>query len=1136
MTNYTVVLMLACSLVFGAYNTGNTAPLKALIVQPANVVNDDLSGKLVTEITAAGYTTKTGNMDDLLNTNASYDLIILCDASALPIDAFNRFQAHFRNGGDIIALNAPMWRKLLVRRNGTWVDRDTLLTDDAFQLPGNKLYDFSTQDTRDWQRETGKADVLAIWGREKDPVSERTALKVGLNDLQGMEFIVSPKVENAFAPGSSLTVFSAKGGAHTSQLAVRWEEADGSKWISVVPLSGKWKQYILRPEDFKWNGGEASRKDSVFNLQNAARIAFGLSWGETGQIVDSHEYWIDGISTTMDSDTYAGLYGGSITLPDFDSLSPAYKLFDMSDVKKLTQHPGQSLIKSDGIPLPASMMSPHQRPQGNGFDKGREWRFIPILQGATSSSEWRGTPATLTVYASGGFANSAWASFGIQDQGWYQNPASIKLIGDTARKMKDGVFIMDGGADFYTYADKQSVRIGLRAANIGKADRKNLNAVVTVRSSGSSKIAIQKTWQIDLAPSSEQKVEFSWTPKSWPKDGYSVTAELFENTQLLDSVHHDINVWKPKEKKSFASIKDGGFTLDGKPWRANGVNYHPSSTLATWDWGLFLEWFGARSYDPEVIDRDLKHMHDMGLNAVSVQLLYGKPPKSDNLLDFLRRLDSYGMKANFAIPLAPMTSLDERWEEYRQIIDRFNLKDVDTIFAYDIDWEPTWLTTDYRMQWDKDWADWIIERYGSIENAEKDWGVPAPRKADGTITNPSVQQTQSDGDWRKMSAAYRRFLGTMLVRQYGTARQMIREIDPNHPVSFRMHAAGDGGSGWYGLLPYDWSYLGAVVDFFGPEAYTLGKTWDNSVKRGLFTSAYAKWANKKNPVVYAETGFNLYEYPGEASLRDGALDRQATFYNDFYRMMRQASINGVFWWWFPGGFRCMENSDYGIINPDGSDRPVTTLIRRMSKDFMKPSDLKPGKKITVDPDAYISSSEAGSIYDQVKKDFWSEIDHGFMPTLDSPCMDSTSVNCPLIAVGNTPYNGNNPPKYLDAWFNKVEILGSDGKWSIVNKGDDVAVDSTKPVYIKMRIINLGYAKWVAGSTTGTVSLSITGDSTANIGLPIDIPHLTSVDIGPYVISKEGEHQKKSITLRMNAQKRAIFGDVFSFTITPKQEP
>ncbi|MHB0999182.1 MAG: beta-galactosidase [Armatimonadota bacterium] len=733
----------------------------------------------------------------------------------------------------------------------------------------------------------------------------------------------------------------------------------------------------------------------------------------------------------------------------------------------------------------------------------------------------------MMVYASG----STWASFGVQDNKWYANPASIKLIGNTARRIKNGVFIIDGGADSYTYTAKQPIRLGLRTSNISKIGNRKLKAVVSATDLASGKTAIEKSWQIDLSSSSDKIVEYKWNPVKWPAKGYRVSAKLYENGVLLDRVQHDINLWKPKTVKSFVTIKDGEFILNGKPWRANGINYHPSSTVATWDWGLFLEWFGKRSYDPEVIERDLSHMNDMGINAVSIQVCYGKPPKTDNLLDFLRRLDAHGIKANLALPLSPMTDLDARWSVYKDVIKQFNLKDIDTIFAYDIDWEPTWLTTDYRKQWDKEWAEWVIERYGSIENVESDWGVPISRNPDGSITNPSVPQTQSDGEWRRMSAAYRRFLGTLLYRQYSKARRMIKELDPNHAVSFRMHAAGEGGSGWYGLLPYDWSYLAAAVDFFGPEAYTLGKSWDSNVKRGLFTSAYADWANKINPVVYAETGFNLLEYPGELSPRTNAVDKQLTFYTDFYRMIKEGSINGVFWWWYPGGFRCMENSDYGVINPDGSDRPVTALIRNTSKVFNRPTPLKPGKRLNVDPDAFISSSEAGSIYDQIKNDFWAEIDKGFMPVIDSPGRGIDSSNCPMVAVGNTPCNGNNPPKYLDAWFDMVEIQLPDGEWRMIKKGEEIAVDNAKPVKVRIRVTNLGDAEWLSGDQTGSVSVDVSGDISDSISLRGNLLHLKSADIGPYIIQPDTSRQRRTITLRMNVKGRVSFGDMFTFTLT-----
>ena len=51
-------------------------------------------------------------------------------------------------------------------------------------------------------------------------------------------------------------------------------------------------------------------------------------------------------------------------------------------------------------------------------------------------------------------------------------------------------------------------------------------------------------------------------------------------------------------------------------------------------------------------------------------------------------------------------------------------------------------------------------------------------------------------------------------------------------------------------------------------------------------------------------------------------------------MMIESGADGVFFWWYPGGFRLGENSDFGIINPDGTDRPVTKVIRTEGPRFL----------------------------------------------------------------------------------------------------------------------------------------------------------------------------------------------------------
>ena len=46
----------------------------------------------------------------------------------------------------------------------------------------------------------------------------------------------------------------------------------------------------------------------------------------------------------------------------------------------------------------------------------------------------------------------------------------------------------------------------------------------------------------------------------------------------------------------------------------------PSSGVGQANQPIFEYWLGAAAYDPEVIDRDLRRIKAMGLNAVSVFL------------------------------------------------------------------------------------------------------------------------------------------------------------------------------------------------------------------------------------------------------------------------------------------------------------------------------------------------------------------------------------------------------------------------------------------------------------------------------------------------------------------------------------
>ena len=198
-----------------------------------------------------------------------------------------------------------------------------------------------------------------------------------------------------------------------------------------------------------------------------------------------------------------------------------------------------------------------------------------------------------------------------------------------------------------------------------------------------------------------------------------------------------------------------------------------------------------------------------------------------------------------------------------------------------------------------------------------------------------------------MVADYRCFLDQMLEEKYAEARRLVRTIDTRHPVSFRMQMAGDPTYRWEEMLPYDFFGLSKAVDIWEPEAYGRIGNWEQ-VKPGLFTQAYAKLCDPKKPLFWAEMGFSVWEMlhmqPASAKL-----EFAEQYYRDFYHMLIQSDADGIFFWWYPGGFRLNENSDYGIINPDGTDRSVTRAIREMGPLFMK-VEKNSGQEVLIEVD------------------------------------------------------------------------------------------------------------------------------------------------------------------------------------------
>lgn len=1103
------------------------------LVSPLTPEAAPVAEALADALTDAGYTVVALDMKDLCEPDFAaargIDLLALPDAAALPAAATGPVEGYLRAGGDILAFNAPLWQRQLIEDDGAWVTAEQFQERHAADLLESVLFDFAPGSLDGWSRSTNDSGTVTTHTIETGlPAPIHHALHVEISRLNNWDTYVSPEIERPFPEGHTLTVFHARGVSRTTALAIEWTERDGSRWIATVPLTSEWRQYVLEPEDFRFWQSVPARAQDVFRPENAYRMSVGLALTHTHIPGDEHEYYFGPFGTARRNPRHEKLLT-TFAIPAFDTLSPGYKFFEPTEVFAVAARPVQDFLPQLPFACPEAMRCVHPRPQAGGFAKGRDWRWAALLEARTVDGRWRGNPAALTVHADGPFKGGVWASFGVADVAWYQTPAMLVGLRHLLAAMRDGVFLVDGGTSFYTYFDDQPVTVGARLVNLGKSPRPGLRVRVRLEAPSDGGTVAEREWTVALEPGTETVVSAELdTPAAWPEDVLTATVELADTTRdddVIDAARHDTAVWRPRESPEFMTTQGGEFLLDGKRWRAHGVNYMPSSGIGTEDWHYFEHWIGARAYDPEIIQRDLEQVRSMHMNSVSI-FIYRESMEAQNLLDILRRIEALGMKANLS--LRPGTPFDFEWPWIREMIEYYRLKDNDTVFAYDLAWEPMFPHHEERVRWDAHWRDWLLERYGGIENAERDWGYPAPRNDQGAVTNPPSQYTVDDGEWRVMVAAYRRFLDTLLYEYYGRARRLVRGIDPNHLVSFRMTEAGNPTFRWGGTVPYDYAYLAGAVDILEPEAYGRIGEWEK-VKPGWFTYEYGRWANPELPMLWAEAGVHVWDV-GRMQISEERLEFQAQYYRDLYRLFIGSGADGIFFWWYPGGYRVNERSDYGIIEPDGSDRPVTRVIREHAYAFMDGPSAKPVDHwLEIDRDPHPAG--IAGIYDDVGAEFWEAIAEGKTPGLRTAGAGTTSADCPLPAVGNRPYNGDNPPKFLDGFFDVVEVRNAAGAWEEVARGGSVRVDPGAAVIARVAVTNLNEATWLApAGHEGAGAVYVTAGA-LRTALPATLPRFATA-VFEVALHPAGLREATEVVLSFEAAERARFGPRFPVNLVP----
>lgn len=1104
-------------------SVGYAAAGDILILNDPSQKSPQFHSALKNQLNESGYKIQEVSFEslaDVLDNNQSGTILVLPNAVSFPADAKLPLERFLKSGNHLFAISGPAFSNIVVNANGNWISQDELI-DMLANADGDKVIDFSAVNINDWERSTGSPENTAEYIIEpSDSGSPFASLHVKLSSLENWDTFVAPSIAEPFKNGSTITTFAAKGGPGTSEMQIEWKEKDGSRWISIVKLTPEWKRYAVTPEQFIfWSDGSPKNRGGAndsFNPANAEIFTVGLSQSlSTLQIGKPHEYWISDVRAVKDP--YKEI---NFRQPIIESISPQYKIYPVNNIDVGTF--ADKNLAATGANAIASI----SRPLGIGSSVVCKSRQIPILYAFDKKGEKRGIVAHLYINSDGDYKNSIWGSVGLSQTDLEKNASSMApIITSMIDRINGGIFFSNAGSNHFAYSLGERTQPGAYILNLtNRQIEADVKALIT--KDGKKIAEFAKT----AAISSANKPTGVYLGSEQLDPGvYKIKSALMVDGKQVDEVEHEFQVieYGKLTSKNTVLLDGADFKLDGKIWYPLGMNYWPRYCIGMEPGDYWSHWLSPGQYNPEMIEEDLALAKSLGMNTFSVQ--YVKLDQARVMMDILARAEKHGIKLHVFI--SDVHPLDPHLEIGKEMIKAAHLHESPAVWCYDLGWEVNVGQYNSRKRFDKEWHQWVVDRYGSIENAVRDWKYDA-EIIDGTLTGPRDNQLLNDGDWRIFVAAYRLFMDDRISKGYKEVREGIRTIDKIHLMGARSGYGGTGAVWIADHMPFDLLSGAKHIDFISPEAYNIGGD-RRGFLRGGFHSAYGRHFGGNKPIFWAEYGSPLFFQlePGKFKNEYTAdqYEKERAYYESIIRMTMETYANGSIGWWWSGGMRVDEKSDFGIINPDGTPRPAALLFKEIADEFYKPRTvLPPNAFIDIDRDEHVTGY-AGVFGDGADK-YVDLLDSGKIPGVRTAGTGTTSANVPLTAVGNVPYNGNNPLKFMNAEFNWVKINGelvANGQTISVNKGADVIIETSMG--------NIAEAKWLSlakGESGGVYLEAASKNNTAEFAITADTPFLSDAEIRKSTLVKKAS-ERSEYTLRMGAKDRAMFGEVFRFTIDVK---
>lgn len=866
-------------------------------------------------------------------------------------------------------------------------------------------------------------------------------------------------------------------------------------------------------------------------------------------------------SDAIDAATSGKMY--PIVMEGFTHTAKVYKVQGISSFVTEDQAIANGNISAEN----ESLVCPQPRNHGQGYDMGHLNRFIPVVQAMGEGGRANGLRGAAVFamlsdishrvhhfvddnrlgYVKGTSRGACAVGIGFKRQDILNIEGMREMLEQLLRSMQRGLYLFEAGSETYVANAHEKICLGAKVMNL-TMDYRTVTVEFAVCKDGKTLFTASCE---DLAHAADF-TDFSVEYETGDLGEYTVETRLLYANEVVDRITHTFAVAEPYigKPEEFVRVEDGEFVLDGKQWRAFGIDYWPLYSAGL-EWNEYwYGWLDRRTYDPIEIERDLTLLEDMGVNCLCTRL-DGNPIGHcvDTMKDFVLRCRRHGMKlmVSFCNATGPQNFQANAFERYLK--DAW-LLDEPVLFAHDIGWEvgAKFFNGKYINMRDGAWEQWLIDRYRSVENAEKDWGVPVDRTDYGQVIAPPNMQFAKEGPWRIKVCAYRRFLVDYISQVWNTCLGALRKIDSKHLYTCRTGAI-------RGDLTMAMNAGVKHLDFTTPEGWRMPNDDAGVTHAYVIPLAMKMYAGGK-PTMWAEYGYSAcemgwrdfawdYEKLGPF---DWAEDDQQAWFHRFFSTHKEADINGTAPWWFPGGVRYSELSWCGACAQDGQLLPWAEEYRELGKWFKEPVPKKePDYYVTLDDEQYASfwghflwgdekpgdkdlpvdfnyNRMVGEVRGEASLAVAEALRNGKKIAFRAPGSGTTSATMPMVAVGNVPLTGNNPPRYLESEFNYLEVENENGECIRVYNGARIR---GKQIRLRANVGNIQHACWLKpeGDSFGGVWLTVTGKDKFSAPITADTPYLADAVTEWVTLTVSGEY-----VLQMEAKGIGAFGDKWRITL------